>query len=62
MICFGLILMFCQPQQAPVPQSAASFCQVVQAPIKWSRKDTYETKAALDVQFAQWKALCQRKK
>jgi hypothetical protein len=57
--CFGLLVMFCVPQEAPPAQAGATFCQLVQKQdVMWSRNDTRVTKQNLDKLFRKGKALC----
>jgi|1186.fasta_scaffold255545_2 hypothetical protein len=55
MICFGLLVMFCQPQAPlPVPDT---YCQIAR-PIYWSAADTRETKEQIDTENRKWKRFC----
>lgn len=58
MMCFGLLIMFCQPQAAP-PQSD-SYCQIAK-PIYWSAADTRRTKEQIDTENRKFKKLCMGK-
>jgi len=55
-ICFGLLIMFCEP--APrATLDAASFCRTGQ-PIYWSGADTRATKEQIDAHNRVGKKLC----
>jgi hypothetical protein len=61
MICFGILLMFCEPQT--VTQAAtkgATFCQTARA-IYWDRADTRKTKEQVDSHNRVFKKLCAKK-
>jgi hypothetical protein len=58
MMCFGLIIMFCQPQAAP--PVADTYCQIAK-PIYWSAFDTRATKEQVDRENRKFKKLCQAK-
>lgn len=45
----------CPP--TPVPD-AARFCQTVEAPVRYSRTDTAETRRQLRILNTKWRALC----
>ncbi|GJD88156.1 hypothetical protein BHAOGJBA_1669 [Methylobacterium hispanicum] len=42
----------------PAVPDAARFCQTVEAPIRYSRTDTAETRAQLRSLNAKWRAVC----
>ena len=54
-MCFGLLIMFCEPTQAAPPVD--TYCSVAR-PIRWSAKDTRLTKEQVDTHNRQWKVLC----
>jgi hypothetical protein len=56
MLCFGLIVMFCQQPIAPAT-AGALFCDAAK-PIYWSAKDTRQTKEQADAHNARGKARC----
>lgn len=55
MICFGILVMYCQLQAAPVPTD--TFCQNYK-PVYWSATDTRKTKEQVDTNNRKWKRLC----
>lgn len=55
MICLGILVMWCQMQQAP--PTADTFCRNYK-PVYWSPKDTRESKEANDTNNRKWKRLC----
>lgn len=55
MICFGLLLYFCQVEQPKAPTS--TYCQIAQ-PVRPSRKDTAETIQQAAREYAKWKKVC----
>lgn len=55
MMCFGLIIMFCQPP-AP-PPGVDTYCKNFK-PILWSAADTRKTKEDIDTENRKWKRLC----
>lgn len=55
MMCFGLLIMFCQPQAAP--PVADTYCQIAK-PIYWDAADTRKTKEQIDTENRKWKKLC----
>lgn len=58
MMCFGLIIMFCQPPAAPpAPPAVDTYCQNFK-PIRWSSDDTRKTKEGIDTENRKWKRLC----
>lgn len=59
MMCFGLIIMFCQPP-AP-PPVVDTYCQIAK-PIYWDKTDTRLTKEAVDTHNKTWKKLCTPKR
>lgn len=58
MICFGVIVMYCQLQGAPVPTD--TFCQLYQ-PVYWSATDSRKTKEQIDTNNRKYKRLCNAK-
>ncbi len=58
MMCFGLLIMFCEVQEPP--KSVTEYCLVAK-PIYISRQDTRETKEQTDAHNRVWKALCKKK-
>ncbi|MEE7478399.1 hypothetical protein [Methylobacterium hispanicum] len=52
----GFFVLTCSAPD-PVPD-AARFCQTVEAPIRYSRTDTAETRAQLRSLNAKWRAVC----
>lgn len=54
MLCFGILVMVCQLQQQPVPDT---FCQIYD-PVYWSASDTRKTKEQIDTNNRKWKRLC----
>ena len=58
-LCFGLLVMFCQPPAAPPATAGATFCQTAK-PLYWSAADTRRTKEQADIHNRKFKALCQR--
>ena len=58
MMCFGLIIMFCQPQSAP--PVADTYCEIAK-PIYWSAGDTRATKEQVDRENRKFKRLCRTK-
>lgn len=58
--CLGLIFFFvCEPStSAPPPPD--TFCQIAR-PIRFSAKDTRQTKEEADFHNRKWKALCDNK-
>lgn len=58
MMCFGLIIMFCQPQAAP--PVADTYCDIAK-PIYWSPADTRATKEQVDRENRKYKKLCRTK-
>lgn len=59
MICFGLIMMFCELQQAP--PVADTYCDIAK-PIYWSPGDTRATKEQVDRENRKFKKLCRVQK
>ena len=55
MICFGFLIMFCQPHAAP--PVADDYCQIAR-PISSSVADTRETKEHIDTENRKWKRFC----
>lgn len=55
MMCFGLLIMFCQPPAAP--PVVDTYCQNFK-PIRWSPADTRKTKEDVDTENRKWKRLC----
>lgn len=59
MLCFGLLVMWCEPPPAPASPDAARFCAVVRGiggPVRPSRRDTPESArylAAIDRAYAE---------
>lgn len=61
MLCFGLALvMWCQSPAQAAP-AGATFCQVY-SPVRWSKNDTRQTKAAVDTLNRKWVRLCRKAK
>jgi hypothetical protein len=58
MLCFGLLIMFCEPQKPPAPPPASTYCQIKTKPVFFSPKDTRETKEQIDTENRVWKRLC----
>lgn len=58
MMCFGLIIMFCDLPSAP-PVSD-TYCQIAK-PIYWSAPDTRATKEQVDRENRKYKRLCKAK-
>jgi hypothetical protein len=58
MICFGLFIMFCQPQAAP--PVVDTYCKNMR-PIYWSAADTRATKEQIDTENRKYKRLCPKK-
>jgi len=56
--CFGIILMVCQPEDAP-KAPLDTYCRIHQ-PVRPSRQDTKETQVQAAREFAKWKANCQK--
>lgn len=59
MMCFGLLIMFCQPQAAP--PVADTYCQIAK-PIYWDAADSRKTKEQIDTENRKYKKLCMGKK
>ncbi len=59
MICFGLLIMFCQPSAAPPPVDA--YCEIAK-PVYWDAADTRKTKEQVDRENRKFKRLCMAKK
>lgn len=58
MMCFGFLVMWCQPSlPAPAP---TAFCEIAR-PIYWSPQDTRKTKEQVDSANRVWKELCKGK-
>lgn len=57
MTCVGFLFVFtCSPAE-PAPAAAAPYCEIAR-PIRWSARDTRETKEQADRENAKWKRLC----
>jgi len=56
--CFGIILMVCQPADAP-KAPLDTYCQIAK-PVRPSRQDTKETQIQAAREFAKWKDRCQQ--
>lgn len=68
MVCFGILLMFCQdPKPPPAPPPVARFCKVAK-PFEWSRHDTARSQQqarainAAGVKICGWKPPAKAKK
>lgn len=55
-VCFGILVMFCQPTGATY-SDAAAFCKTAK-PIYWSASDTRYTKEQVDTYNRVGKKLC----
>jgi hypothetical protein len=55
MMCFGLLIMFCQPP-AP-PPVVDDYCETYK-PIYWAAADTRKTKEQVDTENRKFKKLC----
>ena len=58
MICFGLLIMICQPQESPPPVD--TYCEIAK-PIYWSAGDTRKTKEQVDRENRKYKRFCAAK-
>lgn len=56
-LCFGLLIMFCEPSGPRAPPPPDTFCQQYK-PIYWSKNDTRATKEQIDIRNRRWKAVC----
>jgi len=59
MTCFGLLLIFFCPIEAP-KAPASTYCQIAQ-PVRPSRADTRETQIQAAREFAKWRSICERR-
>lgn len=60
MLCYGiLIVMWCE--QPPAPPPTDSFCQLYR-PVRWSSRDTRESKEQIDSNNRKWVAVCRGNK
>lgn len=57
MMCFGLLIMFCEPARDPAPPPPSTYCQIAK-PIYWDPADTRKTKEQIDTENRKWKRLC----
>lgn len=57
MICFGLLIMYCEMQRPPAPPPASTYCQIAK-PIYWDAADTRRSKEQIDTHNRVWKKLC----
>jgi hypothetical protein len=55
-VCFGILLMFCQPQEPP-KAPVSTYCQNTKY-IYWSPSDTRKTKEQVDLHNRNRKAVC----
>lgn len=55
MLCYGLLIMFCQVQE-PV-KAVNTYCDIAK-PIVWAKEDTRQTKEQADRENRKYKKLC----
>ncbi len=59
MICFGILVMYCQLNNAPIAP-ASDYCRIAR-PITWAAADTRRTKEQVDSHNRVWAKLCKGK-